>query len=49
MSDKGFYIDEAFIERVKKKLSKNRKGHVDQLLCATVIAEFMATFEVKLN
>lgn len=47
MSNEGFYIDEAFIERVKKKVSKNRKEHVDQLLCATIIAEFMATFEVK--
>lgn len=50
MSDKGFYIDEAFIERVKKKTgSKKKKDIIDQLLCATVIAEFMTTFEVKLN
>ena len=49
MSKEGFYIDEAFIERIKKKVSKGRKEHIDQLLCATVIAEFMATFEVTVH
>lgn len=50
MSDKGFYIDEGFIKRIKKKTgSKKKKDIIDQLLCATIIAEFMATFEVKPN
>lgn len=46
----GFCIDKAFVKCVHKHLKKTKKkDRTEELLCATIIAEFLAHYEVKVE
>lgn len=46
IDEKGFYIDEAFVEAVKSKVrSKKKREVIDGLLCAQIVAHFLSTHE----
>ena len=46
LPEHGFFIDEYFAGRVKKKFKgKKKKEAIDQELCAAVIEEFLNAFE----
>lgn len=48
IDEKGFCFDDDFTKRViKKTRSKKKKEVIDNLLCATVVAEFLSTYEDK--
>lgn len=44
----GFCFDEAFVNRIHKHLKKTKKiDRCEELLCATIVAEFLAKYEIK--